>query len=552
MLQVMKMQYRIKNRRIEVDCSDDGNYEDFSENVYISEVKKDLISGKESVLIMLQHENGEDELVELPHQAIGPRIISELATYGFTCVDNKANNNFLQLILLESKKAVVQKRYFHKRLGFVKTKNGSELFLLHNPIGENDALRRSSTYIYDEYSKPRGCLTGWRAAVKNHVYGKGYTELALAIGTVAPIAHILLEENVISEVPLVSVTGSSSSGKTTSLVLGASIWYSKKMIENFNCTKNAFFETMCQSMGVPMFVDEASAVPDWDFTSVLYNLPKGESKRRCLGDGELQERKKFSGAIIFTGERSFFEQTNGNHGLDARLLELTLPWTVDASHADSIAEDFGRHYGVAAVPLMTWILSNKSIIRKKYTVYKESLEEQCRKHITDSVIMRLIKIPAMILTAAYVLNQALRITLDIENIEATLRDVLIAKGEAIKNSPEIWHEQLLNNALDNADKIPYPDDMPNAKKLWGFHGLYKKESIIWIREDIFEKWLKSITPTEFDKARKQLADKELIYYARRHYTESKKLRGVNVDCFGLYLGKPKKSGTRNGNSARKK
>ena len=406
--------------------------------------------------------------------------------------------------------------------------------------------------MYADYTKPRGNLTGWRMAVQKHVCGQGHMELALAIGAIAPIAHILLEENVISEIPLISLIGTSTSGKTTSLILASSIWFSKKMIADFNCTQNAFVGMMCESKGLPMLVDESSAVADWDFTGLLYNLPKGQSKRRCLSDGTLQERKNFSGAIIFTGERSFFEQTNKNRGLDARLLELTLPWTVDAAHAEDIATDFSRHYGVAAVPLMTWILADKPSIKKKFKENKALIENLCKKDITDNVIIRLIKIPAMILTAAYALNCALNLSLNVENILTTLLNVLFEKSDTLKNSPTTWHQELLHKLSDNADGFPYPDDIDNARKIWGVYGKYKREPIVWVREDVFEKWLNDIVPTETEKARKLLAENELLYYSSRHYKTKQTLRGAKVNCYGLYLNPPSKRGTRNINSLKKK
>ena len=156
----------------------------------------------------------------------------------------------------------------------------------------------------------------------------------------------------------------------------------------------------------------------------------------------------------------------------------------------------------------------------------------------------------MILTAAYALNHALNLFLDIKNIKETLCYVIAAKGEKVKNSPETWHEQLLHIVLDNADKIPYPDDIPKTRKIWGFHGKHKTEAIIWVREDIFEKWLMTIAPTEFDKAKKLLADKELIYYSNRHYKVKRKILGAELNFYGIYLTKPKKRGTRNVSSTK--
>ncbi len=535
------MRYRVNNRRIEVDCSDDGTYADFSENVYISEVLKDLISGKESVIVTIEHENGEDELVELSHQAIGSRIISELAAFGYTCVDNRENSGFIQLILLESKKAVTQKRYFHKRLGFVKKKNGDELFLLHKPIGEKNILRSSSTYFDEVYTKPRGCLVGWKNAVRKYVYGRGHMELALAIGAVAPIAHILLEEKIVELMPVIGIIGGSTSGKTTSLILQSSIWFSQEMISDFNCTPNAFVTQLSESRGVAMLIDEASAVADWDFTNLLYNIPKGKSKARCKADGSKQKRLRFSGAVVLTGERSLFKQTTGTRGLEARLFELTLPWTESAEHAEDIVREFSRHYGVAAPHLMQWILANRSQLKQIYCKYLAELKTRCSAFELDAVHTRLLNIPALIVTAAEVLNSSLSLKLNIETVITTLVEVMRKKAENVKESPEYWREKLLSFVSDNAGKFPDRGKVPDAHKIWGFKDYLHLAEVMWIRSDIYEKAIADICNVDLKDANWQLAEKKYIVRDDdRHYKFGKRIRGAALQCYGLFLNNPPK------------
>jgi len=545
------MNHRIYNRRIEIDETGEGDFVDFCENIYVSQIKKNLLTNIETVKIVIETRCGEDITIELLREEIGTRIIPTLVSHGFTCVDNRANNEFVQYILFCSENDIAQKHYIHDQLGFVKSNSGNNMFLLYNPIGDINASKLTSTHVHGKSIKPHGSLTGWRLAVKKHIYSKGNMELALALGAVSPIAHLFIEAGIINEVPLYALIGASSSGKTTSLFAEASIWFSKEQIADFNCTQTAFVEQLCESKGMAMLVDESSAVADWDFTGLLYNLPKGQSKLRCNSDGSLRERKNFSGAIIFTGERSLFEQTNGNRGLEARLLELNLPWTVDASHAEAIAKDFSIHYGVAAPILIKWLLANVPLIKNKFLEYQLILKELCRNRITDQVVLRLIKLPALALTAAYALNCALNLHLNIDSIQDTLFNVLLEKANTLKNNPEVWHEKILCKILDYKDKFHYPDNLHSAKVIYGIHGKHKGEPIIWVREDIFEKWLTDISPAGFDYARKILAKKELIYYNNRHYKTKPKFFDSQVDFYGVFQTPPKKSGVRNVNTPAK-
>ena len=83
---------------------------------------------------------------------------------------------------------------------------------------------------------------------------------------------------VISLIPIVAFIGRSSTGKTVSLKTLSSVWGSPEesmgMISDLNATQNAFFAQLGNCIGLPSIFDETSAVPEWDFTKMVYNLPK--------------------------------------------------------------------------------------------------------------------------------------------------------------------------------------------------------------------------------------------------------------------------------------
>lgn len=517
---------------------DDGIYEYFSTPFYVSNVCTDLLSGDEHIKIILEGLRTGNKLLEVSNDAISSGIVRKMAGKGFTMLDTPENNEIVSAILMESKADAIW-NFKHDKLGFVKGDNGEKFFLLYHPVGEKDRQKSSSVYVNEEV-KPKGCFSGWKHAVNRIVYGKGHMELALAIGAVAPIAHILLEQKVIKEIPMIAMVGNSSSGKTTSLILQSSIWFSQEMIGDFNCTQTAFVTQMSQSKGLPMLVDEASAVADWDFTGLLYNLPKGKSRGRCKQDGSLQKRVCFSGIVVLTGEKSFFNQTLQYRGLEARLLELTLPWTESAEHADNIVCEFSRHYGVAAQPLMQWILTNKSQLKSVYLKRLKELQTRCSTFKLDSVQERLLKIPALIVTAAEVMNVALGLELNVATIIETLVEVMRQKSEEIKNTPEYWREKLMYFVSDNAGKFPNRAKVDDAHKIWGFKDLYHLAEVMWIRADIYEKVIADICNEDIKDANRLLADKKYILRDDRHYKFDKRLRGASLKCYGLFLNKPPK------------
>ncbi|MBE7041052.1 MAG: DUF927 domain-containing protein [Ruminococcaceae bacterium] len=535
------MQYQVTNRRLEVDIEDSADFVDFSENLYISQVQKDLLTGEEHVTVVIQFPNY-DFSISIAREVICGRIIATLAKYGFSCVDNAQNNEVVQVVLFESE-ATAKKAFFHKVLGFAKDANGVEFFLHHHPVGISNAQKSLSVYVNESDIEPRGSFAEWKAGVKHLVYQRGQMELALAIGAVAPIAHILLEDKVITELPLIALIGETTSGKTTSLIVGASLWFSQALIADFNCTQNAFIAQLSQSRGLPMFVDEASAVPDWKFDNLLYNLPKGKSKLRCKSDGTLQERKVFSGCVIFTGETSLFKQASNNRGMEARLLELNLVWTEDEEHAENIAEYFSQHYGVATQPLVQWLLANKSEVKDLYIGCYNSFRQSCSSFTQDRVMKRLLKIPAMIITAANVLNKALGLQLNEQTLVDTLTNIMQEKVNASKNDPAVWYEAIKNYILSHRGKFPQNEDVAKKDSLWGFCGHYKMvNKIAWIRQDVFEALISDITNIPLSDAKKLLAEKKYILHtSSRHYIVSQKIGDCHVQCYGVFLTYPPKS-----------
>ena len=97
-------------------------------------------------------------------------------------------------------------------------------------------------------------------------------ELALVIGLVAPVAHLLQEAKLFSEVPIICLTGQSSTGKTTALRLMASVFDSPEekqgLIKGFNSTPTAIF-AMLEGYGFPNIVDESTASQIKDFAPLI-------------------------------------------------------------------------------------------------------------------------------------------------------------------------------------------------------------------------------------------------------------------------------------------
>lgn len=526
------MNWQAQNRRMMVDPIGDGSYRDFSENFYISEVQKDLITGEEKVIITIEHAHWGDTYFTLPRGDIDKNVVSKMVKYGLTCVDDQVTNGIASYILLDTE-ANARHVLTHSSLGFVTDNSGEDLFLLYNPVKSSNPVKLASTHTEPEKSAPRGEVSQWKDDIEKVVIGKPYLELALAIGALAPIAHILLHQKIITEVPLIALIGNSTTGKTTSLTLMSSMWFSSLMVSDFNCTQNAFFEQMAQARGLPMLIDEASAVPTWDFTNTIYNLPKGRSKLRCAPSGKIIPPLRFSGAIIFTGEKSLLEQTAKTRGLEARLLELNLPWTENKKQATEIEKLCRSNYGVAGRYIAEWVIDKQDDLGQIFTDCLDKITLETEELKLDNVTKRLLKFVAMLMLAGYALNRSLGLNISISGIKNTLIEVLKEKADQNVDIDIALFDtvkSVLNSGIYKFTDGKVCCDSGTAA------GIKKDTGPLWIDKVVFEDIVRKHLPVDISYVKKCFSAKGwMAKTSDRHYLFPKNICGVRTNCYGIYI-----------------
>lgn len=530
------MRWRAKNHRIEIYNPDNRSFDDYCEEVQVTAVYTDIITKKKKVLISLYDSVTGECTMMMPRSCLNGKIVPLLAEYGLTLLDTPDDNANIQQILYESSVAGAVQGYKHDRLGFCEIDNNLA-FLAHHPIGVTDPIKAKSEFVLPEKTKPLGTLESWKAVIEAEVIGHPNMELALSLSALAPVAHLLKLAKVIALIPIVAFIGRSSTGKTVSLKILSSIWGSPEesfgMISDLNATQNAFFAQLGNTIGLPSIYDETSAVPEWDFTKVIYNLPKGRDKLRCDGDGKVRLPIHFSGAIILSGEKSLFAQTNESNGLSARLLEITLPWTDDEYHADRLEYGVRHNYGTAVYPLMEWLLTHRgeleTLYREEYALMKNDFI--CNHGIED----RMIKTYALIAVSARVMNESLDLTIKLDSIRSILLDIH-RKNKRFSNAPEKIFEKMKLWILENYSKFPPSSKHGSAQKIWGEPGVHKRRPAFWISVEKFDELMDTLHGDDFEDIRYELY--KLGWMERtpdRHYKISHKLGDISVPCYCLYL-----------------
>jgi len=530
------MIWRPQNQRIEIYDEEHHRYVDYCEEVKVLAVYTDILTKKKNVLISLYDSITAECTMVIPRSCLNSKIIPMLADYGLTLLDTPDDNANIQQILYESAAQNAVQGYKHDRLGFCEIDN-SLAFLAHHPIGVADPLKSKSEFVLPEKTKPLGTLETWKAVIETEVIGHPNMELALSLSALAPVAHLLKLEKVIALIPIVAFIGRSSTGKTVSLKTLSSVWGSPEesfgMISDLNATQNAFFAQLGNTIGLPSIFDETSAVPEWDFTKIIYNLPKGRDKLRCDGDGKVRLPIHYSGAIILSGEKSLFSQTNESNGLSARLLEITLPWTADEYHADRLEYGVRHNYGTAVYPLMEWLLAHRgeleALYREEYALLKQDFV--CTHGIED----RMIKTYALIAVSARVMKESLDLTINLASIRSILLDIH-RKNKRFSNTPEKIFEKMKQWILENYSKFPPSSKNGSAQQIWGEQGVHKRRPAFWISVEKFDELMDKLHGDDFEDIRYELHKLGWMERTKdRHYKLNHKLGDVDVQCYCLYL-----------------
>lgn len=526
-------EFAFKNGRILV-VDEDGNAMDFCEEVRVTHVFIDYHTGHQTVELTVTMPSGQTTSCIRPRSVIADDPLSPLTDCGLSVPKVKDYVVTLSEILFDTEKSA-PRSYIHRNLGFCSI-GRKQVFLAHHPIGCRDPLRAASEFHDSAKTRPRGTLDSWRSVMIREVVGHPNLELALALSVTAPISHLLCEADKMSLIPIWALIGTSSTGKTTALKLMASVWGSPRessgLITDLNTTQNAFFAQLGSICGLPALIDETSSAPEWDFTKVLYNLPKGRDKLRCSSDGSVRPSIYYSGAIIFTGEKTLFDQTTGNQGLTARLVEFTLPWTDDAAHAQRLEYGIKRNYGTAVYPLIKYLLHHKSLLPKVLLHHYEHLKQELGP--CSGVEDRLLASYALICVAAQIIRTSLKLPVDVVAIRTLLLD-LHGKNNRIRNDPALIFERVKHQILQNYSYFPTNANTPRASKIWGEYDQKGFQSMFWVDASIFEEFLKNAGATDFKSIKYTFFERGWIARTPdRHYTLLHNLGGILTKCYRVY------------------
>lgn len=294
------------------------------------------------------------------------------------------------------------------------------------------------------------------------------------------LAYLRMKVNLPVDTFGISLKNTTSKGKTTALMLAASMYSSpndETVFSDFYGTQNALLYELGKHHGVPLCYDETTINNGIGKSDFVYIVSKGSSKKCLDTKRKLKERDTWLCTTLFSSETDLIDYEKDNMGLLVRIINLEgVTYTKDSEHSDTIKTFAATNYSIIGKMLADWLLNaNITEIEEMYSKVREELkgsESLCKCEITD----RMTANHAVILITAEILNK-MGLKCDIVGI----KEISI---------------NAMNTATQYANRGKYL-----VQKIFGYiSGNYHQlKDIEWNCNDILEAATVSIGETTFEK-----------------------------------------------------
>ena len=452
--------------------------------IWLNDVIKNITDGTFSYKVSFKTEDDVCKQTISKSDAMNVRTIQTLCQYGAD-IPQKHVDIVIDTLRWQEEWNFTQKQrcsFVHTDLGWHDPKNSNEpMFKATTSIGGK--LPRNSKYVGNVNISQGGTYEGWKKMVEDHVLGHAALETIL-IAALSSVVVGLIGEDTTRENPILHFADSSSSGKTTSAMLAASVGgrpfqgsernrdtgkLQSSLYQSWYGTVNAIIGLQKGNMGFPIILDELSKIGgNTDLTSLIYNFSDGTDKSRMSKERDIVKVDPFRTSILSFGEISLLDKCKEkNDGLRLRVFEISGKLTEDAEHSRMLKKLCGENYGFALEKMARYILAKGG---KKYVL---SGYDKAIKTFSDSLpvfpgVDRFFeKFYAVYLTTVIIAKKALGIKFHLKKIFNFLNENLEKKIEK-GNSAEGAYERLLEKFRANAHHINIKGcDTDKKVECWG-------------------------------------------------------------------------------------
>lgn len=258
----------------------------------------------------------------------------------------------------------------------------------------------------------------------------------------ASLGSVLLHEFKINPF-IVEISGRTSTGKTFTLKVAASVWGNDGLITEWNSTKNSIEAQAVFFNSFPLLKDDTRNTFPRFISDTVYNFSGGKTKSRSNTNRTLDEVKTWKNILLSTGEVSMPDMAGEKGGVSGRVITLQDdPYPKNFDFA-SLAESIDESHGLLGKAFIKQFQSNKD---KYHSSFKGAQQYFIEKAGDNEVMTRLGRSFALMQVTGEILN-------DIEGFEHDHYAIVNeAYNSMIKNNGNIDKpKQLLEELLQYLD-----------------------------------------------------------------------------------------------------
>lgn len=202
----------------------------------------------------------------------------------------------------------------------------------------------------DKYSTI-GTLEDWQTSVARYASGNSRLVFALSAALAGPLLKPMNAES-----GGFHLRGPSSIGKTTAVLIAASVWGGAGYVNNWRATSNGLEGTATSHSDTLLLLDEIGQCTGKEVGDIAYMLGNGVGKRRATRTGETRAPKTWRVLFISTGEISISDKIKEDRrghqsrgGQEVRVIDISADagagfGLFETLHGFETAEAMARHF----------------------------------------------------------------------------------------------------------------------------------------------------------------------------------------------------------------
>jgi putative DNA primase/helicase len=277
-------------------------------------------------LLRFRNQDGKWLPWAMPNELLAGRpdaILAVLLSMGLD-VDYKRRNQVCQYIASQHPKQRV----------IAATSTGwqtPELFIMpRQNIGNGDAIFQSEAANGDDYRKA-GTLAGWQSSIAAKCKGNPLLSLGVCTALAGPLLfHVKRQGGGFH------YRGDSSTGKSTSMYAGNSVWgHGEDFKRTWRATGNGLEGVAAQRNDTLLSLDEIGEANPREIGAVVYSIANGSGKTRASRTGAARATKRWRVMVLSNGEKglaALIAEGGGRScaGQEIRLLDISAHRTYGA------------------------------------------------------------------------------------------------------------------------------------------------------------------------------------------------------------------------------